>query len=131
MAKKVKHSPLSFVRTGPAQYVNRAGILSMAGDGIAPWGQRALISGGKKALAASEKPLTKSLDNAGIKWRKLLFTGESSPANIARIKGEAQDFNANVIIGAAGGHGTRTAGSLHPHHRRHLLSHHGVVRHLR
>ncbi|MFZ0959464.1 MAG: iron-containing alcohol dehydrogenase family protein [Terriglobia bacterium] len=103
MTKKAKHSPLSFVRTGPAQYVNRAGILTMAGDCIAPWGNRALISGGMKALAASEKALTKSLDKAGIPWRKLLFTGESSPANIARIKRNAQDHQANVIIGVGGG----------------------------
>ena len=104
-----KPSPLSFVRTGPTQYVNRAGILSKAGGCIAPWGHRALISGGKKALAASEKPLTKSLDKAGIKWRKLPFTGECSPANIARIKGKAQDFKANVIIGVGGGKSLDTA----------------------
>ena len=103
MAKQVKHSPLSFVRTGPSQYVNRPGILSVAGECIAPWGNRALISGGVKALAASEKALTKSLDKAGIPWRKLLFTGESSPANIARIKRNAQDHRANVIIGVGGG----------------------------
>jgi glycerol dehydrogenase len=103
MAKKVKPSPLTFVRTGPSQYVNRAGILSKAGECIAPWGNRALISGGKTALAVSEERLTRSLDKAGVKWRKLLFTGESSPANIARIKEPAQYLNANVIIGVGGG----------------------------
>ena len=103
MAKKVHPSPLSIVRTGPSQYVNRVGILSKAGDYVAPWGNRALISGGRKALAAAEKPLIKSLDHAGIKWRKLQFTGECSPANIARIKGEAQDLRANLIIGVGGG----------------------------
>ncbi len=109
MGKKGKPSPLSFVRTGPTQYVNRTGILSKAGDCIAPWGHRALISGGQKALGASEKSLTRSLDKAAIKWRKHSFTGECSPANIARIKGKAQDLKADLIIGVGGGKSLDTA----------------------
>ena len=103
MAQKAKRPRLSFVRTGPAQYVNRAGILRKAGDCIAPWGNRALISGGKNALAAAEERLTKSLEKGGITWRRHLFTGESSPANVAKIIGKAQDLKANVIIGVGGG----------------------------
>ena len=103
MAKKAKHPRLRFLRTGPAQYMNRAGILRKAGDCVAPWGNRALISGGKNALAAAEERLTKSLEKSGIIWRKHLFTGESSPANVARIKGKAQDLKANIIIGVGGG----------------------------
>ena len=60
MAKKALQPRLSFMRTGPAQYVNRAGILRKAGDCIAPWGNRALISGGNNALAAAADQLTKS-----------------------------------------------------------------------
>jgi len=103
MEKKAKESPLSFVRTGPAQYINRAGILRQAGDCIAPWGKRALISGGKNALAAAQAPLIKSLEKCGIAWHKQLFTGESSPAHIAKIKARARDFKADVIVGAGGG----------------------------
>ena len=94
---------VSFVRTGPAQYVNRAGILRQAGESIAPWGSRALISSGRRAWAAAEKPLLKSLDKSGIAWRQHLFTGESSHANIARIKAAARKMKANVIIGVGGG----------------------------
>ena len=140
MEKKGKPSPLSFVRTGPTQYVNRTGILSKAGDCIAPWGHRALISGGQKALAASEKSLTRSLDKAAIKWRKHSFTGECSPANIARIKGKAQDLKADLIIGVGGGKSLDTAkqaaaelglaGCLHSHHCRHMRGHHGVISYL-
>jgi glycerol dehydrogenase len=103
MAKITKHASLSFVRTGPSQYVQRAGILRQAGNCIAPWGNRALISGGKKALAAAEEPLIKSLDKTGIAWRKHLFAGECSLANIAKIKAKAQEIRANVIIAAGGG----------------------------
>jgi glycerol dehydrogenase len=103
MSKTTKHPPVSFVRSGPAQYVQRAGILRKAGDCIAPWGNRALISGGKNALAAAEEPLIKSLEKKGLAWRKHVFTGECSLANIARIKGKAQAFKANIIIGVGGG----------------------------
>jgi len=103
MANRTKQSPLDYVRVGPTQYINRAQILRTAGNYIAPWGSRALISGGKTALAVSEVQLTKSLDKAGIKWRRHLFTGESSPGNIAAIKGKAQDFKADLIIGVGGG----------------------------
>lgn len=103
MANKVSKPSISFVRSGPAQYVNRAGILREAGDCIAPWGNRALISGGKKAMAAAEKRLVKSLDKSGIAWRLHPFTGESSLANIDRIKAETQQFRANIILGVGGG----------------------------
>ncbi len=103
MAKISKQPPLTFVRTGPSQYVNRTGILRQAGDCIALWGNRALICGGKNALLAAEEPLIKSLEKTGIAWRKHLFTGEASPANVAKIKGKAQELKANVIIGAGGG----------------------------
>src|SRR5208282_841091 len=103
MSKTTKPPPVSFVRSGPAQYVQRAGILRQAGACIAPWGNRALISGGKNALAVAEEPLIKSLEKEGLAWRKHLFTGECSLANIAQIKRKAQAFKANIIIGAGGG----------------------------
>lgn len=109
MAKKAQRPRINFARTGPAQYLNRAGILRKAGDCIAPWGNCALISGGKNALAAAEAPLIRSLEKARITWRKHLFTGETSRTNVARIKAQAQDMNANVIIGVGGGKSLDTA----------------------
>ena len=109
MAKKAQHPHLSFVQSGPAQYLNRAGVIREAGECIAPWGRRALISGGKRALAASEEPLVKSLEKCGIIWRKHLFTGDSNPKNIAKIRDRAQDAKAQVIIGVGGGKSLDTA----------------------
>jgi glycerol dehydrogenase len=103
MDHKANRPRLHSVRTGPAQYVNRAGILREAGDYVAPWGRRALISGGKNALAASEEPLINSLEASGIAWCKHLFAGEASLNNAAKIKSQAQDFKADVIIGVGGG----------------------------
>src|SRR5271169_4370233 len=103
MAQKAKRPRLTFGHTGPAQYANRAGILRKAGDCVSPWGNRALISGGKNALAASEEQLIKSFEKSNVIWRKRLFTGDSSPANIAKIKADAQKLKANVIIGVGGG----------------------------
>jgi glycerol dehydrogenase len=103
MPLKKQISALDFVRTGPAQYINKVGILRRAGDYIAPWGTRALITGGKTALAVSEKQLLKSLQKAKVKSRKRLFIGESSPGNIDAIKKVAQEFKADVIVGVGGG----------------------------
>lgn len=103
MAKKIEISPLDFLRTGPTQYINRPHVIRGAGKYVAQWGKRALISGGKTALAVSGKQLTQSLAGAGIKVETLLFLGECSPANIAKIKTKAQRFKADVIVGVGGG----------------------------
>lgn len=109
MLKPTWRPRLDFKRTGPAQYANRTGILRQAGPCIAPWGDRAVVSGGRRALAAAEAPLIKSMEKAGIAWRQHLFTGESSPANVAKIKDQAQKHKANVIIGVGGGRSLDTA----------------------
>jgi len=97
------------MRTGPTQYINRTRIIRTAGEYIAPWGSRALISGGETALAVSEERLIRSLDKSGVKWRKHLFTGECSPGHIAAIKKKALEFKADVIVGVGGGKSLDTA----------------------
>jgi glycerol dehydrogenase len=103
MSLSTRISPLDFVRTGPAQYINRKGIVLQAGKYIRPWGNRALVSGGKTALSTCEAHLKKSFQKAGIKSRRRVFIGESSPRNIAGIKAMAEDFRADVIVGVGGG----------------------------
>jgi glycerol dehydrogenase len=109
MAKPTKPRRFRLVHVGPAQYLNRAGILAKAGDLITPWGNRVLVSGGKRALAAAEEQLVSSLKKGGIPSRKHMFTGECSPGNIAQVKEKARAFNANVIIGVGGGKALDTA----------------------
>src|SRR5579863_5607854 len=103
MSLSTRISPLDFVRTGPAQYINRKGTVLQAGKYIRPWGSRALVSGGKTALSTCEAHLQKSFQKAGIKSRRRVFIGESSPRNIAGIKAMAEDFRADVIVGVGGG----------------------------
>jgi glycerol dehydrogenase len=109
MLKKVLQPRLNFVRTGPAQYVNRAGVLRKAAAYIAPWADRVLISGGQKALASVEKLLTKSLDKGEISYRLHQFTGETSVSNIAKVKAAAQKMKARAIVGVGGGKSLDTA----------------------
>lgn len=103
MMKKTLEPHLKVLHTGPAQYVNRPGIVRQAGEYIRAWGDRALISGGKRATASVESRLLKSLDKSGVAWRKHLFTGESSVAKINAIKAQAQKMKANLIIALGGG----------------------------
>jgi glycerol dehydrogenase len=84
-------------------------VLDEAGEYVAPWGDRALISSGRNALAATEERLLKSLARSGITWREYLFTGECCPENISKIKKQAEDFGGDVVIGVGGGKSLDTA----------------------
>jgi len=97
------------LRVGPAQYMNREGVIQDSGHSILLWGNRALISGGKRALAAAGKDLMGSLEKSEIAYERNLFTGECCPENIAVIRSKAEDFKANLIIGVGGGKSLDTA----------------------
>lgn len=94
---------LTCLHAGPAQYLQREGILDEAGSCIAAWGDRVLISGGKNALAATEKRLIRSLARHDITWRKSLFAGECCPENISRIETQIRELRANAVVGVGGG----------------------------
>lgn len=104
MVKNSLSNPdLSCLCVGPAQYVSRERIIEDSGGYVLPWGDRAFISGGRRALASAEEQLIKSLDRAGISGGKDLFIGECCPENIAKIKDKVKHLRANVIIGVGGG----------------------------
>lgn len=94
---------LSPLGIAPIQYLNQEGIIEDSGDYILPLGNRALISGGKRALAAILDPLIPSLEKSGISYEKHLFMGECSRENISTIQKQIIDFNARVLIGVGGG----------------------------
>ena len=93
----------------PIQYINQGGIIEGSGNYILPLGNRALISGGDKALTAVWGPLVQSLERSGISYEKHLFIGECSPENILIIQKKIKDLNVRVMIGVGGGKSLDTA----------------------
>ncbi len=94
---------ITFLKTAPVQYINRAGILDKSGEYISEWGTRALICGGKRALKAARARLTDSLNNVDITWEEHLFTGECCDENIERIIEKIKKHKTDIVIGAGGG----------------------------
>lgn len=104
MHKKQALDPnTAYLQTAPVQYVNRERIIDESGKYISQWGNRALISGGKRALRAIDKQLIHSLKKSKIHWEKHIFTGECCDENISLIKSKVEGIKANILIGVGGG----------------------------
>ncbi len=101
--KQIPDPNTEYLQTAPVQYVNHKGIIYESGKYISQWGNRALISGGKRALQAVEKHLINSLEISKIHWEKHLFTGECCDENISIIKNKLKSIKANILIGVGGG----------------------------
>jgi glycerol dehydrogenase-like iron-containing ADH family enzyme len=95
--------PNLYLQTAPVQYLNKSGIIKESGYYIKEWGDRAIISGGIRALGAVEDVLIESLNEYNIVWEKYYFVGDCTDTNISKIKQKAEEFSANVIIGVGGG----------------------------
>lgn len=63
----------------------------------------ALLVAGKTAAALLWESWRRSLEEAGFAWRVYRFGGECSLAEIERVKQQARDVRARVIVGAGGG----------------------------
>ncbi len=92
-----------YILTAPVQYINRPNVLDECGKFISQWGQKVLVSGGKRALNAVEDKLFPALDRAAVVWEKSLFTGECCDENIALIIEKARRTKADAIVGVGGG----------------------------
>ena len=66
-------------------------------------GSKALVIGGKRALAAAQGAIESSLGKAGVGMVVEGFRGESSQTEIKRLMGVAKDNSADLIIAVGGG----------------------------
>jgi glycerol dehydrogenase len=87
----------------PEKYFNEVGILKTAGLHIAKYGKRALIIGGKTALAVVGDDFLASLENAHITFTVKEFTGLVTHKEIEEYAGYAYQYKADIIIGVGGG----------------------------
>jgi len=100
----------AYLQTAPVQYENKKHILSQAGEYLSPWGNKILISGGRKALKASLNRIEKGLHKEeDLKWEKHTFIGECCDDNIDEVSRKAQNFEADIILGVGGGKSIDTA----------------------
>jgi len=70
---------------------------------VSALGSKALVIGGKRALAAARGAIESSLGKAGVGMVVEGFRGESSQTEIKRLTGVAKDNSADLIIAVGGG----------------------------
>lgn len=88
----------------PARVMRGAGVLNQLGRICADLGQRALLIGGKNALAVVETPIRTQLQAAGVELLDVVwYGGETSQTQITRLAQLASERGTEVIIGAGGG----------------------------
>lgn len=100
---------MDIVKAGPAQYYSQTGLIEKSGAIIRHFGKKALISGGKRSLAAIENRLLPSLDKEGIQYQINVFTGECSENNVTKLIDIASKMDVDFIIGVGGGKSLDTA----------------------
>lgn len=98
----------------PGRYYRGPDSLQMMGELVASLGERALITGGKRALAAAQEKIEKGLARApvgkkcvlaGVEW----YGGDCTDANARHLAERIRETNADVLIGVGGGRALDTA----------------------
>jgi glycerol dehydrogenase len=88
-------------RVGPGEYYRGCGVIKDTGEFAKRFGQRALVLGGVKALAAVGDLLINALRQAAIEYDIEYFTGYCSQSNISKYREKSKDYD--VLIAAGGG----------------------------
>ena len=94
---------MSRMLIAPGRYVQGAGAINEIGTHATEMGSKALITGGKTALAVCGKQIQDSLAKENIGCHQEQFMGESCDKEINRLVDIAKANNADLIIAAGGG----------------------------
>ncbi len=87
----------------PNKYVQGSGAIRELGKYASPLGSRALVTGGRRALAAMCQAIEHSLGGVGMSTVVEGFRGECCQAEIRRLMEVSTSNGANLIIAVGGG----------------------------
>jgi len=87
----------------PSKYLQGSGVIHEIGKYASTLGSKALVTGGKRALAAAQSAIEGSLGKAGVGIVVEGFRGECSQTEIKRLTGVAVDNGADLVIAVGGG----------------------------
>jgi glycerol dehydrogenase len=89
---------------GPAKYVRQAELLKDIGAYLKEFGEKALLIGGKTALAVIESTVQESLERYGLEREgSVWYGGECSWTNIDRLTAVVRERNPQVLVAVGGG----------------------------
>ena len=94
---------MSRMLLAPSRYVQGEGASHEIGLHAAKLGTKALLTGGKRALAACGQAIQTSLKEKNVGCYQELFKGECSDTEINRLVSLARKEGADFIIAAGGG----------------------------
>lgn len=103
---------MSRVFIAPSKYVQGSGAIQEIGRYASVLGSKALVIGGKRALAATQEATESSLGKAGMSIVVERFRGECSQAEIKRMTGVAKNNSVDLIIAVGGGKAIDTGNAV-------------------
>lgn len=93
----------------PSRYVQGSGAIRELGEQTKHLGRKAFVTGGRTALSLVRQAVAESLSNRAAGSTFELFGGETSGAEIDRLRALAHDAACDFVIGVGGGKAIDTA----------------------
>ena len=108
-------SPIISLNIAPTQVLRGVNLSTQAAEAIALLGQRPLIVGGDRSLAAILPQLQPALAQHQLRWDSATYHPDCSEASLQQLSQAVQTHQADLIIGVGGGKALDSAKLLGHH----------------